>query len=200
MLLPRRPSGVLLNALACRHNRLRRGSDRLEVMLLAVALILAPLAPVIGVTVGRQVLSMATAESAEQARGAHRTVAVLTEDASAPAFAGLGGIATNSLVLAAWQAPDGRIHTGRIMVVAGMRAGQSLPLWTDVAGSPIAPPDSPAQRHIGAAIVGALAGLAWLVLLAGWVAFARWSLDRQRLQAWGTEWACVEGQWRRELL
>lgn len=197
---PPHPAGVLLNALASRRNGLLRGSDRLEVMVLAAALIFAPMAPVLGVIVGQQVFAMASAESAEQAAGAHRTVAVLTEDASPPAVTAFGSVITDSLVTAAWAAPDGRIRTGRIMVVAGMRAGQTLPVWTDPGGTLVPAPDSPGQQRIGAAIIGATAALCWLILLAGGVTFARWMLDRRRLRTWGLEWAAVEHQWRRELL
>ena len=195
-----RPFRLLVGVLAGRCSGLRRGSDVLEVMAVVIAVVLAPLAPVVGVVVGQLVFAVSSAEVAEHAPGRFRTTAVLSEDAPAPVVTTFGGLVTGSLVQASWLAPDGAVHTGRIMTVAGMRSGQALPLWTDSHGSPVTSPDSPEQLRAGAALIGTVSGFCWLLLLALVVAWVRWALDRHRLRGWALQWAAVESSWRRELL
>lgn len=195
-----RPFRLLLSVLVGRCNGLRRGSDVLEVMAVAIAVGLSPLAPVVGVVVGQLAFAISAAEAAEQAAGRFRTTAVLAQDATPPVVTSFGGLVTGSLVQASWLAPDGAVRTGPIMVVAGLPAGQHVPLWTDSRGSPVTGPDSPGQRRAGAAFIGVMSGFCWLVLLAAAVAWVRWLLDRHRLRGWELQWAAVEGRWRRELL
>jgi hypothetical protein len=195
-----RPLRLLLSVVVGPRGGLRRGSDVIEIMVMAVAVVLAPLAPVIGVVAGQLAFAVSAADAAEQAARRFHTTAVLGEDAPPPVVTTFSGLVTGSLVQASWLAPDSTVHTGRVMAVTGMRAGQQLPLWTDSSGAPVTAPDSPEQLRAGAAFVGTMAGLGWLVLLAAAVAGVRWTLDRHRLCAWQRQWSAVEACWRRELL
>jgi hypothetical protein len=184
-----------------RRNRLRRGSDWVERAAVAVALVLVPVAPVVGVTVGQHALATAAATSAGRTVVAQRTTAVLVEDAPRQVNAPMaGGQATSVQVQAVWQAPDGSSRSGPVTASGTSLAGQAVALWMDSSGTPTAAPASAREQRLAAIAAGTGGGLGWLILLAGFVGAVRWMLGRRRLRNWGDEWAAVEHSWRRELL
>jgi hypothetical protein len=159
-----------------------------------------PIAPVAGMTVGQASLARAAEVSAHRAATAHETVATLTENAADFTYAGAYGMTTAVPVRARWQAPDGSDRAGWVTANAGSEFGESVPLWVDANGQPTAAPESPGQQRLAASVNGLAAAIAWLILLASGLGIVRGILARQQLRAWGTEWARVEHEWRRELL
>ena len=176
-------------------NPLRRRTDkiaaRLAALLLAVFVIGAPS------------LSVAAASWAghhgaaglRAGRSWHKVSAVLLQGAPAPSAT--GGVLRSYPVLARWTVPNGRPRTGRIPVSAGLRAGRTVRLWVDPAGSPTGPP--PNHRLMVAneatAAVTATVTLGIVLLCLAWA--GRWVLDRRRLAAWEEAWVCLAwaGRW-----
>jgi hypothetical protein len=124
-------------------------------------------------------------------RSWHQVPAVLLQAPPAPARELVG----YSRVQARWTAPDGRARTGQILVSTGLAAGQTVPLWVDVAGSPTGPPPThrAAVASEATAAVVAAAALGVVLLCLAWA--GRWVLDRRRLADWEVTWASVGPQW-----
>jgi hypothetical protein len=174
-------------------NPLRRATDRAEfavvALLLVAFLIAAPLTALAAVD-----WAASSGLRAERA-GLHQVPAVLLHDASAPAGS-LGFPAPALQALARWSGPTGP-RTGMVYVLPGARAGSTVLVWTDRAGSlTAAPPGATDLAELEfLAVVAAPAVLA-LVLLSARV-IATGILDRRRLAAWDADWAATEPQWTR---
>jgi hypothetical protein len=172
-------------------NPLRRRTDKIAAgaaaLLLAVFLVGAPLLSV--AAIGWAGRAGAADQRAE--RSWHQVPAVLLQAPPAPARELVG----YSRVQARWTAPDGRARTGQILVSTGLAAGQTVPLWVDVAGSPTGPPPThrAAVASEATAAVVAAAALGVVLLCLAWA--GRWVLDRRRLADWGVTWASVGPQW-----
>ena len=123
-------------------NPLRRTSDRIEAILLAI-LIAAFLcgAPLAGIAACRAAAAGSVRAEHAQA-GAHRVAAVLLQQAPGkphPMFQA----PLDPLVTAQWKAPDGTLRTGEIYAPAGAAAGSTVLVWIDRSGQLTA---SPLQR------------------------------------------------------
>jgi hypothetical protein len=177
-------------------NPLARGVDRAEgtVVLLFVLLALV-LVPVM-LTLGSLTYASFAAESEQQDRTRHETVAVLTEDAPAASMSTRGTVdGGKSKVAARWQLPDGTTRTGRVDADNGSKAGAEVSVWLDESGNPVDRPMSTADV-VSAGVLVAVSG--WLAAV-GLLALASWglhrALDRRRYRAWEAEWARVEPDW-----
>jgi len=173
-------------------NPLRRACDRAETAVLAV-LVIAFLvgAPFAAVAAGSW--AHAVAHRAELAQRASSTQVTAVTLAAAPA--GADPYSMDTLVPARWTAPDGAAVTGEVPVVAGSKAGTTVPVWTTRDGKLTAPPLQDSQVS-GDTIFGEVCGgTAVAVTLAlSWL-LARWALDRRRLAAWDAEWRSAGPRW-----
>jgi hypothetical protein len=77
-----------------------------------------------------------------------------------------------------------------------MRAGQSVPVWTDEAGQFAPAPSPPDEIRVQGQVVALIAALIWLMVVAVAGRGARALLEARRLRAWGREWERVEPFWR----
>jgi hypothetical protein len=186
----------LARRLGLDHNPLRRRSDLIEAWLLpgtiAAFLILGTLmAGLVGIRVNAD---NAAAQRAE--RTWRLAPAVLLRAAPGPMMSDDGANAWLVWTPARWVA-DGRVRTGVVPAPSGTRAGATVRVWLDRAGS-VQPPRLTAARagdRVVAAISFSLAALA--VFLAGLALLARLLLDRRRLASWEADWLAVGPQWSR---
>jgi hypothetical protein len=174
-------------------NPLRRGSDRVETVvlgaLLAAFLAAAPFAAHAAGALGHDsAMRQAQAQRASLVQVTAtllRSAAVLTGYGSAFGFA----------VEARWRAPDGQVRTGELLVTADVAAGHSTRIWVDRTGRLTGPPLSGNQITGRAQLAAGVAvgGLAAVLATVGWL--ARRFLDRRRLSRWDAEWLANGPRW-----
>jgi hypothetical protein len=175
-------------------NPLRRTSDRIEAVLLAI-LIAAFLcgAPLAGIAAGRA--AAAGSMRAEHAQaGAHRVAAVLLQHApgkSHPMFQA----PLEPTVPAQWKAPDGTLRTGEIYAPVGAAAGSTVLVWTDRSGQLTTSPLEQGDVVEDVALAASLATIAVAAVLAVLGLLTRWVLDRRRLAAWDVRWRATGPHW-----
>ena len=169
-------------------NKLRRGSDRLEIAVLWLAMLtsmlLMPVSAAIGTSVARDQLD----QSAET-RATGTVVMATTLDAVPinPA----SSVAVSMPAPATWTDTSGVQHTTIVQVAQGTRAGSVVKVWLDRNGNPVEPPRPSGVIALYGAVVGIgvfVCGLAgtWFV-----VAVVRTLLDRWRYARWQSEWRRV---------
>lgn len=173
-------------------NPLRRGTDRLETLLLAL-LVAAFLigAPFAALATGAWVHGMGRqAQLAQEASRRQVTAVVLTVTQ-----ADAGGGALVWQAQARWKAPDGRVVTNEVPVSADTVAGGKLQVWTDRSGdlstAPLVDSQVANQTAIGQAL-GASA-LAAVLTVAG--TLACWTLNKRRMAAWDADWQATGPRW-----
>lgn len=178
-----------------RRNPLRRHTDIVEAWAgLAAGVVMAVGAPVTGIAAADSMHDSLVAQN--QSR--HRVTAVLLRDAPAVASAHDGGADPDQVhAPVQWHGRDGRIHTARVVVSPGARAGTSTPLWLDTHDRVAEPPLDSLQTGVQTDIIGA--GAAGGFCVAALVAhrLVRLDLDRRRSRQWQREWARVGPQWSR---
>jgi len=131
-------------------------------------------------------------EAQVQQAALHQVPATLLQ-AAAPVASGGYGLEAS----ARWQAPDGHVCTGQVVVPGVAAAGSTVMVWVAQAGQLTNPPLQPSQvtGRVFSARVLAVAALAVTLLIVGWT--ARWVLDRRRLAAWDAEWLATGPRWSR---
>ncbi len=175
------------------HNPLRRTSDVVEAWLLpaviAVFLILSPL--VAGTAAAAVRADNAAAQRATQSW--HQVPAVLLRAAPGPMWPGNTWLVWTP---ARWPA-GGRPHTGDVPAPAGTKAGATVRVWLDRAGSVQVPPPALAYARDRVMVGMLIAVTALALLLAGLTLLIRRILDRRRLAGWAAAWLSVGPQWSR---
>jgi hypothetical protein len=175
-------------------NPLRRRCDAIEAWLLpAVIVAFVVLGPLVAATVG----ASAHADNAAAHRTQlswHRAEAVLLQASPGPLMSDGGANSWLVWTPARW-ASDGRQQLGEVPAAAGIRAGSTVPVWLDRAGTVQKPPLTAAQarQRVIQAVSIALAGLA--VLLGCLALLGRRLLNWRRLAGWEAAWRSVGPQW-----
>jgi hypothetical protein len=175
-----------------RRNELRRPSDRVEGVVVAVLLA----AFIVGVIAAA--LLAAHVYRSEQATTAslRQTVAVL----SWPGAITETPILHQATAMATWRLSDGAARSGLLTTdvvpgIYGQPAGATVKLWLGRSGLPAPPP----QGATGMAIGATMAGLALIVAAATALTFCyrmcQRGLDRRRLANWSSDWAVTGPQW-----
>jgi hypothetical protein len=179
------------------HNPLRRRSDKVEGWLLpaAIAAFLV-LGPVLGGLASARVhADNAAVQRAE--RTWRRVPAVLLQAAPGPMMSDNGANAWLVWTPARWIA-DGRMRTAAVPAPSGTRAGATVQVWLDRAGTVQLPPTTAAVGAGDRVVVATSFVLAALaVFLAGLALLGRVVLDRRRLAGWEADWLSVGPQWSR---
>ncbi|GAA3394922.1 Rv1733c family protein [Cryptosporangium minutisporangium] len=192
----RRPTTSRCRRLARRlgltRNPLCRRADRLEGALLLATPVVVLLALGSGVLfgVGGYQDDVAWAEEARRGRTLVPVVLQADTPTATDARTPLG-----PGVRAMWTLPDGRHRTGRVYPLTAAKAGQTVEVWMDSSGWPLAPQHSRTDFVVGGVVDGAVAALV-LGSVAGAVLLSiREHLDRVRIDSWNAEWSVVEPQW-----
>ncbi len=173
-------------------NPLRRRSDRIEALSLAVSLLLFTAGLVLAPVLGR----MAYDDGVRAEHSVHWVTARLEQDApgfTVVAYEGAGGLPR---VSATWTGADGLPVTRAVPVAWGAKAGSVTRVWLSASGQVIDPP-SRAETVARAVAVGLV-----VILLTGGFAVAchalvRGLLDRRRYADWAAAWLTADRRWRR---
>ncbi len=172
--LPRWP--VVLRLLG--RDPLVRTTDRIEALVLALAVVVSLVAAPIAAAVGTAVYDSRRHLYAEQAETRHRVVATVTDVPDSPMLR--GGITT---VSARWAAADTE-HTGAVEALSTTKTGDPVEIWIDHSGA-LVPAPTPTIR---AAVEAVASGLAiWISAAA--IAVTLYNLtravcDRIRFTGW----------------
>lgn len=180
-----------------RRNELRRSSDRVEAVIVAVLL------AVFGVgVVAASLLGLHIYQAEENTSATLRpTVAVI----SWPGAITETPILHQATAMATWQLPDGVTRSGELNTndapgIYDEPAGAKVPVWLSPAGFPATPPQGAGGMLIGATMAGiALAATAAVVLTVCYRLCLR-GLDRRRIADWSSDWAITGPQWTRRSL
>jgi hypothetical protein len=152
--LPRWP--VLLRLMG--RGPLVRRSDRIEALVLVLALVVAVLAIPVAAAVGTAVHDSNRHLYAEQARTSHLVTATVTEVPANRLVSRTGTID----VVARWTAAGGE-HTGDVSAPSSVQPGDTIEVWVDDAGARVSAPNPPSR----AAWEGAAAAFAlWFAVAA----------------------------------
>ena len=156
-----------------------RRSDRVEalVLLLALMLVLAA-APVAG-AVGTAFYSSRSAFYQEQAKARHNVTATVVQDSTVIVRPYSLLVAVN----ARWQ-DHGITHDGTFGWDRTAKAGEHLSIWVDAKGNYAGPPAPPKRAAADAVVAGTIVWLAAVAVAGTLFALVRLRLDRQRRAGW----------------
>ncbi|MEU4523980.1 hypothetical protein AB0F52_35330 [Amycolatopsis sp. NPDC024027] len=172
-------------------NPLARAGDRVEALLLLLAVAGALLAIPFAAALGSETYAAQTARAAQERTTRHPATAVSLAAASGQSYGtdGAGAPAAQTTVPAAWFDARGTRHTGDVLADPGSPAGTRVSVWLDqhgeLTGEPLSASTSAADGVFAAillwaAITGALAGL---------YGTARFVLARFHAAAWDRAWS-----------
>lgn len=148
-------------------NPLVRPSDRIEVLVLSLAVVFTIAAMPVVATIGMSVHDARTRLYAEEAQTRHQVTATAIEDAVIEFEPNTIWITAR----ASWNA-DGRDHVGIVKWPSDVKRGDQQAIWVDSAGASVPEPPPPSRADsdaIGVAlsmwfgVVAAAAGLVYLV-------------------------------------
>ncbi|KOT90139.1 hypothetical protein ADK70_17855 [Streptomyces rimosus subsp. pseudoverticillatus] len=181
-----------------RRNPLRRKVDVVDAWLGPVtALLLVAGAPAAGFCAASWSYGVQNQIMREQQRSRHPVTAELMQDVPEPRYQRDGAVGGGFPTKVRWKTPGGSVRTGEAEVAAGKRKGENTTVWVLNDGrltvKPLGHDDMLAAVTATGVWVGVGAGAA--VFSAAW--WARHTMDRRRLDAWGKEWAQVGPLWRR---
>src|SRR4051812_6029693 len=172
---------------ACGRSPLIRGSDRLELVLIALgilgAFVSAACAGALGTAVHDARRSVYTAQA--QTR---QTVIARAIDDSTTVFG--ANEYTTTRVNARWQA-NGAAHTGNITVDRAVKTGHPLSIWVDRNGNRVDAPTPTSQAGMDAVGVAYAAWQTVALAAAGIICWGRSRLERRRDSAWERDIRCL---------
>jgi hypothetical protein len=175
-----------------RKNELRRSSDRVEGVIVAVLM---------GAFVAAVVVAALLADhvyQAEQATAAslRQTVAVL----SWPGAVTETPVLHEATAMATWQVSDGTARSGLLTTdvvpgIYGQPAGAAVQLWLGRSGDPAPPPQGAAGMAVGATMAGLAIVVGAATVLTFCYRLCQRGLDRRRIANWSSDWAVTGPQW-----
>ncbi|HTW01368.1 MAG TPA: hypothetical protein VMF87_13800 [Streptosporangiaceae bacterium] len=178
------------------HNPMRRRSDVIEGWLLPVTVVtFLLLGPLVAGLIGLRVQAGNAAEQRAE-RSWHQIPAVLLKAAPGPMMSDNGANAWLVWTPARWAA-GGRSRTGIVPAPSGTKAGATVRVWVDRAGTVRVPPLTAARASDRVAIAMGFALAALAVFLTGLALVTRSVLDHRRLAGWEAAWLSVGPEWSR---
>ena len=175
-------------------NPLRRRVDRVESVVLLVAvlvgLLVIPAAAVLGFAV-RDEIEQSAAE-----RRAALTVTTARTLTDSEALVGAVPGQVMSHVRVGWTDATGAEHEGWTYVMVGTKQGTPVTIWLDRSGAVAPTPRPPGDGAPVGAAVGLTAGTFGWLLVCGLTRLAVASLDRRRARDLETEWEQTDDRWR----
>ncbi len=168
-------------------NQLLRMTDRLEVLLVAAAVLV-----VVSALAGAGVLGTAVNEArtrmyAKQTQARHaETATAIADSTTTIAATGFRSFAVNITVPARWRV-DGVERSGRLTSDRARSVGDSFDVWLDRDGNPVDAPTAVSRAGIDAVGVAVLAWLGVVVAVTVLAVAGRVRLNRVRDAAWERE-------------
>jgi hypothetical protein len=166
-----------------------------EWTLLAAAVLLVVVAPLIGVVAGWWAHDDADATVRKQREDRRQVRAEVVGRTSQAVPMAQGGRQPSANATVRWADPADGPRTGTARVPAGTRTGETVDVWLDSRGRSVAPPPdgTAVWQHTVTIGVCATGGAVALTLLAHTV--VRHAAMRRRLAEWEEEWARTEPEW-----
>ncbi|MET8996884.1 hypothetical protein [Amycolatopsis sp. NPDC004169] len=172
-------------------NPLARAGDRVEALLLLLAIAGAILAIPFAAAFGSETYAAQTTRAAEERATRHPATAVSLEAASGQPYStdGAGAPAAQTSVPAAWFDTRGARHTGEVLVDPGSPAGTRVSVWLDQRGELAAEPLSPSTSAADGVFAAILLWSAITGALVGLYATVRFIVTRFHAAAWDRAWS-----------
>jgi hypothetical protein len=173
--LPRWP--ILLRLLG--RSPLVRKSDRIEALVLVLAVVVSLLAAPVAGAVGTAVHDSRRHVHAEQAQTHHTVTATVTDGTAAQQIS-----RTNTITVQARWSAAGAEHTGAVEAPSSIKTGDPVEIWVDHTGSQVDTPSTSSRAAVDA-VTAALVIWASVVAVAATVfAGTRALCDRIRFTGW----------------
>ena len=172
---------------AAGRNPLVRGSDRLELLIVALGIMVVVVAAACAGAFGTAVHDARSRVYIAQAQTRHTVVAEAIDDSTI--VLGVRDNTTTS-VDARWQV-DGTEHTASVTVDRAVKTGDPVRIWVDRDGNLVDAPTPTSQAGVDAVF---LAYAAWQTVVLGAAALIWWGrsrLDRRRDSAWERDIRCL---------
>ena len=182
----------LVRARRLDRNPLRRTTDRLETVVLAllVAVFLAA-TPFATLATAAWAQAAGHQEQVEQRASVRQVPAVVQKLIQVSG----GDLADDLLVSARWTAPDGKPVTGDVYEPFGTSAGSTIRVWVTRDGQVTEEPLLDSQVSADVIAAGAVCVLLSALLLAATGVLYRWALDKRRMADWESEWRAAGPRW-----
>jgi hypothetical protein len=183
---------------ACGRNPLVRGSDRFELLIVALGILVVLIAAAGAGALGTAVHDARSRVYLEQAQTRHAVIATVIDDG--PTIVGVDHH-TMTTVNARWDV-NGTERTGSLTVERGVETGDLLRIWVDRNGDRVGAPTPASQAGVDAVGVAYAAWQTVALVVAGLICWGRSRLARRRDSAWEREIRCLieddDGRTRRK--
>ena len=164
-------------------NPLLRRADRIEALVMVVALIVSLIAIPVAVAAAAVVYGARDSRYTREAHERHTVVATVSET-------GIDG-SDATVVQARWPVAAGG-RTGPVQLITGANVGNRTEIWVDKDGNPVGRP-TPTQQALVDAVATAEATLLIVgVAMTSLVVGVRSRLDRARDAQWEREISCLQ--------
>jgi hypothetical protein len=166
---------------ACgRRNKLVRTSDRIELLIIALGVLIALAATAFAGALGTAVHDARSQAYVAEAQTRHTVIATAIADSTTAL-----GVRDNAVtrVHARWQV-DGAKHTDSFTIDGYVKTGDPLTIWVDRDGNRVDAPTRTSQAGVDAVAAAYAAWLTVVLTVTGLVWWARSGLDRRRMSGW----------------
>jgi hypothetical protein len=163
-----------------RRNPLVRTSDRIELLIIALGVLIVMVATACAGALGTAVHDARSRVYLAEAQTRHTVIATAVEDSTT--VVGVHGHVVTR-VNARWRV-DGTEHTDGLTTNGSVKAGDPLVIWADRNGNRVDAPTPRSQAGVDAVGVAFAAWQAVLFTVTGLVCWARSRLDRRRISGW----------------
>jgi hypothetical protein len=172
---------------ACGRNPLVRGSDRLELLISALGILVVLVAAACAGALGTAVHDTRSRVYVEQAQTRQTVIATAIDDST-----NVVGVDhdTAMRVNARWDV-NGTEHTGSLTLKHAVKTGDPLRIWVDRDGNRVDAPTPPSQAGLDAVGVAYTAWQTVALVTAGLICWGRSRLARRRDSAWDREIRCL---------
>jgi hypothetical protein len=172
---------------AAGRNPLVRGSDRLELLIVTLGIVVVIVAAACAGALGTAVHDARSRVYVEQAHSRHPVMAEAIDDSTVTL--GPDDNMTTS-VNARWQV-NGTDHTDSVAPEHTVKAGDLLMIWVDREGRHVDAPMPTSQAGVDAVLVAYGTWQTVVLAAAGLIRWARSRLDRRRDSAWERDIRCL---------
>jgi hypothetical protein len=172
---------------ACGRNPLVRGSDRLELLIIALGILVVVVAAACAGALGTAVHDARSRVYVAEAEARHAVIATAIDDSTATVGVGHHGA---TRVNARWDV-NGTERTGSFTLKHAVKTGDPVKIWVDRNGNRVDAPTPASQAGVDAVGVAYAAWQTVALVAAGLICWGRSRLGRQRDSAWEREIRCL---------
>ena len=172
---------------AAGRNPLVRVSDRLELLIVALGILVVVVAAACAGALGTAVHDARSRVYVAQAQTRHTVIAEAIDDSTV-----VLGVHDNmtTTVKARWQV-NGTEHTGSVAPDHAVKTGDPLSIWVDRNGNCVDAPSPTSQAGVDAVLVAYGAWQAMVLAVAALIWWSRSRLDRRRDSGWERDIRCL---------